>query len=88
MSYRKIVLLRGILFTLVLLLAYQYGLTELSQVILYASVLPLRLLFYFNMPITKYKLYPTLSFLGKYFITTEMICGIAGIPVNHVQKIL
>ena len=71
MSYRKVVFVRGILFTLVLLLAYHYGLTELWKVILYGSLLPLRLLFYFNMPITKYKLYPTLSFLGKYFITTE-----------------
>lgn len=71
LSYRKVVLVRGILFTLVLMIGYYFKVTKLSELIIYGSLLPLRLLFYFNMPITKYKVYPTLSFLSKYFITTE-----------------
>lgn len=91
LTYKNLLLLKGLLFSLVLYIAAKMGNKSLIYFYLYVSMLPVRYIFSYNFEPYKYKFFPFLAFmddmhdLSKSEVT--LIYGAEGGSSEHNLKV-
>jgi hypothetical protein len=63
LTYKNLLLLKGLVFSLVLYLAAKMGNKTLIYFYIYVSMLPIRYIFSYNFESYKYKFFPFLAFM-------------------------